>query len=225
MEYFYFLCYRLFFSEVSASCLLPPGRPSVRLRKKKLFVSADGNTEKQKLETHPSSLAPFLILLLLLRPPAAGRLVGVDVGNGRTEARGSLLWPRLLPCGERGAPRPRQRQPSLRESASRRSKVTPQQLHLLAGWALLALLLNTHISPQQTELWHWSTAALLEGRKTELTVKKLNKPDIRNILLTLQWEVLSIFRPTMSKINQNVLPGLKNPLTPQTVWHRAGDDR
>lgn len=191
MEYFYFFVLPLVYQE--SICLLSASPWQTfctsPYKKKKKIVSADGNTEKQKLETHPSSLAPFLILLLLLlRPPAAGRLVGVDVGNGRTEARGSSLWPWLLPCGERGAPRPRQRQPSLRESASRRSKVTPQQLHLLAGWALLALLLSTHMSPQQTELWHWSTAALLEGRKTELTVKKLNKPDIRNILLTLQWE-------------------------------------
>ena len=71
--------------------------------------------------------------------------------------------------------------------------------------------------PQQTELWHWSAAVLLEGRKIEQTVKKLNKPDIRNILLTYRLEVLSIFRQPVSKIYQNVLLGSKNSLTPQTV--------
>lgn len=90
MEYFY-----LFFitsCTLSIGVLLPP---LLRLlRQTFVFVENDlfllMESEKEKLKTQPSSLAPFS-LLLLLRPPAVGRLVGVDVGNGRTEARSSSL--------------------------------------------------------------------------------------------------------------------------------------
>ncbi|KAK2855874.1 hypothetical protein Q5P01_004609 [Channa striata] len=54
---------------------------------------------------------------------------------------------------------------SERECASQRSKVVPQQLHLLVS----APPQRTHMPPRQTELWHRFAAALLEGRKTKQT--------------------------------------------------------